>query len=336
MSGRTEPAPWDSPEDLLVPSPRLDSVSCRPGLAPARSSRVGAPLPGLALLGLLILPLLAPSAAAADLAGSYRHPSGLAMAHPADWPVVVRGESVVFGPAPGRELPLCVAFTVEAEGVARIDDPRVGPHLLELLRSEAPAAVPDGDPMSFPTPLGEAMIHGFREGNRHHRVYAVLLGDEALLLDFIRRADDPAADSLADAMVATLGRVAVTGERDQLLVGAWRKTTRSQTDGRGGTVSGETTLVLVFEADGRVLRSTESRLGGALDGLSVIAAARSGSGWIGGTWTSGNQTLAITWSNGTREEFSASVYRNSYSGEMNLRLGGAGLDKPMILHRVGD
>lgn len=287
----------------------------------------------------LLLHLAMPGEEVRASAGSptavYQHPSGLALEHPAAWPVAVRDESVIFGPAPGSALPLLVAFTVEAEGVVQIDDPRVGPYLLELLRSEVPGAKPAGEPVPFSTPIGEAMIHGFTEGERHHRVYAVLVGDEALLLDFIRPADDAAADSLADAMVATLGRIEVKEERDQILVGAWKRTTRAQTDSRGGTFSGEETLVYVFEADGRVLRSTESRFGGSLDGLAVIASAKSSSGWVPGTWTSGRLTLTINWSDGTREEFAASVYRNSYSGGMNLRLSTPGMSKPLVFHKVG-
>jgi hypothetical protein len=272
---------------------------------------------------------------AAELTGLFRHPSGLAIAHPADWTGRTEGEFVVLGPTSGAPLPRMICFAREAEGVTSAADPQVGPYLLALLREELPSTQPVGKPEPFATPLGEAVIYRFEANGQHHRAYVVMVGGEALVLDFVRPVNDAAGDRLADAMLATLGRIEVPGTRDQLLVGVWRKTTRAQTGSRGGTFSGEDTLILVFEADGTVRRTTQSRFGGSLDGLAVIASARHDSGWTAGTWTSGRQTLSIAWADGTREEFSASVYRNSYTQEMNLRLTWQGRRQPLILHRIG-
>ena len=270
-----------------------------------------------------------------ELSGLYRHPSGLAIAHPADWAGTTQGEFVLLGPKSGAPLPRMICFAREAEGVSSAADPQVGPYLLALLREELPSTQAVGEPEPFATPLGEAVIYRFESNGQHHRAYVVMNGGEALVLAFVRGAKDTALDALADGMLATLGLLEVPGQRDQLLVGAWRKTTRAQTSSRGGTFSGEETLIMVFVADGTIRRTTQSRFGGSLDGLAVIASARSDSGWTTGTWTSGQQTLSVAWADGTREEFSASVYRNSYTQGMNLSLRLPGQRKPVILHRVG-
>jgi len=288
----------------------------------------------IAATALLILCTMNPISAT-ELTGQFRHPSGLAIAHPADWSGRTEGEFVLLGPKSGAALPRMICFTREAEGVTSAADPQVGPYLLTLLREEAPSAKPVGTPEPFATPLGEAVIYRFEADGQHHRAYVVMIGDEALVLSFVRPVNDASGDALADAMLATLGRLEVPGQRDQLLVGVWRKTTRAQTSSRGGTFSGEETLIMVFEADGTVRRSTQSRFGGSLDGLAVIASARGDSGWTTGTWTSGKQTLSLIWADGTREEFPASVYRNSYTQGMNLSLRLKGQSKPLILHRVG-